>query len=141
MKYFHNSKKKPLGFTLLEIIIVVIIVGVMATFGLPKYEVAVEKMRSQEGANVLRALWGAQKRYHLKNGIYTNDISNLDITLPALENFTSLTVGAGGNFPIASVQRNDSKYTYMLWVNANGDLYCVGDSLCTKLGYQEGAIR
>lgn len=51
------------GFTLLELLVVVMIIGILSSIALPQYKKAVEKARVTEGLVVLKALADAQERY------------------------------------------------------------------------------
>ncbi|MBF0521831.1 MAG: prepilin-type N-terminal cleavage/methylation domain-containing protein [Candidatus Omnitrophica bacterium] len=73
------------GFTLLEIIIVIIIIGVLAAIALPRYFQTLEFSRSSEALNALSAVRRAMDRCaSWNNGDYTNcyDFTNLDIPDP-----------------------------------------------------------
>jgi prepilin-type N-terminal cleavage/methylation domain-containing protein len=128
-----NPPLNAKAFTLLEIIIVLIVLGAVAALALPRYDTTVEKLRSKEGANLLPAVLAAQKRYQLDNGTLATDISQLDITFPAIEYFNTpqIVVTGGG----ATIQRNGAApKNYTLQITANGVISCTG-SLCSKLGY------
>src|SRR4030042_3355405 len=71
------------GFTLLELIIVIIIVGVLATLGFTQYTKVVEKGRATEARAILGSLRTAERAYFLENGVYTATISELGIDAPA----------------------------------------------------------
>ena len=63
------SKK---GFTLLEILIVLVILGVIAGLAIPAYQSSVEKSRSQEALQTLGAIRESMIRYFALNNAYTN---------------------------------------------------------------------
>ncbi|MBP9854703.1 MAG: type II secretion system protein [Candidatus Omnitrophica bacterium] len=66
-----NIKNKS-GFTLLEIIIVIIIVGVLASLALPRFFSTIEFARSTEASNALGVIRNSVKRC----GMIDNDVSN-----------------------------------------------------------------
>ncbi len=80
-----NIKQKK-GFTLLEIIIVIIIVGVLASLALPRFFSTVEFSRSTEALTSFTALRQSMERCYLSaGGTYTtcNNLDNLDLENPS----------------------------------------------------------
>lgn len=79
-----QNKKKNKGFTLIEILVVVLIIGILAAIALPKYQTAVEKSIMQEAIVNLKTIAQANDVFFLRNGRYANvnEISELDITIP-----------------------------------------------------------
>ena len=69
------------GFTLIELLVVVLIIGILAAVAVPQYRIAVAKARVTEALTVLKAITDAQEVYFLAHGQYTNDISNLDVSM------------------------------------------------------------
>jgi len=65
------------GFTLLELIIVIIIIGVLATLGFTQYTKVVEKGRSAEAKTVLGQIRTAEAAWRLEHDTYTNTIGDL----------------------------------------------------------------
>jgi len=60
------------GFTLVELIIVVIIIGILATIAVPQYMKAVERARSGKARSALVMISNAEKMYGAEwNGLYT----------------------------------------------------------------------
>jgi len=70
------------AFTLLELLVVVLIIGILAAIALPQYKLAVAKSRYATIKNLAKALYEAQQRYYLSNGEYTNNFIKLDVELP-----------------------------------------------------------
>lgn len=58
------------GFTLLELIVVIIIIGILATLGFTQYAKMVEKGRTAEAKMILGQLRTAEESYRLENGVY-----------------------------------------------------------------------
>ena len=58
------------GFTLVELAVVIVIIGVLAAFGVPQFLKSVERSKAAEAFNYLSAVRSAQERYLAKNGIY-----------------------------------------------------------------------
>lgn len=71
------------GFTIVELMIVIIIIGILATIAIPTYSRSVERSRQAEAISILGAMRGAQLRWAAENnGAFTTDPANLDIDLP-----------------------------------------------------------
>ena len=69
------------GFTLLELLVVVLIIGILAGIALPQYRNAVRKARVAEAKITLRAIVDATDRYVLTTGNTTANISDLDVEI------------------------------------------------------------
>jgi type IV pilus assembly protein PilA len=65
-----RTTKSRKGFTLVELAVVIVIIGVLAAFGVPQFLKSVERSKAAESFNYLSALRSAQERYLAKNGIY-----------------------------------------------------------------------
>ncbi len=73
---------KNRAFTLIEILVVVLIIGVLAAIAVPQYQIAVIKSRYMELISTGEAAHHAEEVYRLSNGEYTNMWTNLDIQIP-----------------------------------------------------------
>ena len=74
--------KRDRGFTLIELVVVIIIVGILAAMGFTQYTKMVEKGRTAEAKSVLGSLRTVQRARYLEVGSYTNVISNLPVEAP-----------------------------------------------------------
>jgi prepilin-type N-terminal cleavage/methylation domain-containing protein len=90
-----NKAKGQKGFTLVELAIVIVIIGVLASFGVPRFRDAVERSKAGEAMNYLSAVRSAQERYHAREGTYADDLTTLDVSIPTPKYFSVGTVAAG----------------------------------------------
>jgi len=75
---FNMGKR---GFTLLELIIVIIVLGILATLGFTQYTRVVERGRTAEAKEVLGQIRTAEQAYYLEYGDY-GDILNINVGVP-----------------------------------------------------------
>lgn len=76
MKKKINKK----GFTLIEVLVVVLIIGILAGIALPQYRRSVEKAKVAEALINISAIEGAMQRYILSNGYPSARVKYKDIT-------------------------------------------------------------
>lgn len=75
--------KRKTGFTLLELVVVIIIIAVLASLGFSQYTKVVEKMRSAEAKSNLGLLRKLQLGYYMENGVYASiEVDDLGTGLP-----------------------------------------------------------
>src|ERR1700733_8480672 len=98
MQQFISKMRTRKGFTLVELAVVIVIIGVLAAFGVPKFLNSVEKSKAAEAFNYLSTIQSAQERYIAQNGVYATTVAALDITMPAPQYFdTPTTITAAPN--------------------------------------------
>ncbi|MFA4988059.1 MAG: prepilin-type N-terminal cleavage/methylation domain-containing protein [Candidatus Omnitrophota bacterium] len=69
------------GFTLIELIVVIIIVGILASVGMTQYTKLVEKGRAAEARLILGSLRTAEIAEYQENGAYAG-VSGLGVSAP-----------------------------------------------------------
>lgn len=70
------------GFTLIELMIVIMIVGILAAIAYPSYQNYVLKTRRTDAAGNLLELGQYLERYFTENGKYNEDRAGNDVVLP-----------------------------------------------------------
>lgn len=78
MKKIKNVNQ---GFTLLELLVVVLIIGILVAIALPQYKLAVAKSEFNTLKNVTKSLKESVDRYFLAKGAYPKKFADLDINL------------------------------------------------------------
>ena len=76
-----RMKRFRRGFSLLEVMIVVVIIGILATLAYPSLEGYLQRSKQTEAKVGLSAVYTAQKIYFAINQTYADSLSNLDVQL------------------------------------------------------------
>jgi type IV pilus assembly protein PilA len=96
-------KSKQDGFTLIELMIVVAIIGILASIAIPAYQDYTAKAQVSEAFSLASAAKTAVSLYHAESGSFptTNTMAGLSTATDINgEYVTSVTVGAGGALTI-----------------------------------------
>lgn len=97
------------AFTIIEVIIVVVILGVVATLAIPRMTGNTEQAIASEAFSLLETLHAAQKRYELEHGTgsFAANCALLDVDIVP-KNFGAPTCAGTGN---VQMTRNGGGYT------------------------------
>ena len=80
------------GFTLIELMVVVIIVGILATVAVPIYRANIKKAAASEGAALLGTVLTSEKVYYAENNTYTDSNGDLNVDTTGNKYFTSYSL-------------------------------------------------
>lgn len=152
------------GFTLVELLVVVLIVGILSAAALPQYQKAVAKSRFSQLATAGKSLKDAMELYYMANGSYPWRWSELDVEYPgcsegagrfmlwcdkfAVDMFSGKALnlvfydmhGIEENQPGTAVLLSKSPIIYTIWLDNSdfpGKVTCRSkiSGLCASLGF------
>ena len=92
----HNRK----GFTLIELMIVVVIIGILASLAIPRFMTASTRAKQSEARQLLKQVYTMQHAYRQANNTYGDG---------------GVTAAAGGSFPQIGVEvMAGARYRYVM---------------------------
>ena len=103
------------GFTLMELMIVVTIVGILSAVAFPAYKAYVDRAKRSEGKAFLMEVAARQERYYFDNNSYATNAQNLGYQ-------TTTPKSDQGNYqlvnPISAGDTGSATTSYKLQINA-----------------------
>jgi type IV pilus assembly protein PilE len=125
----HAVTRRQRGFTLVELMAVVVVIAILAAIALPAYTEYVRKSRRAEAITLLNRVAQEQERWRANNVSYTTDRSaaginvadpssgyyTLSIPAAAASSFTAIAIAAGA-------QVSDTKCTRLGLVMEGGNM-------------------
>jgi type IV pilus assembly protein PilE len=90
------------GFTLVELVIVISLIGILAMIAIPAYNDSVTKARRTDGQSALMDLMVRQERYFTERNTYTTNLADLGASATSPEGFYTLSAAACAGSVITS---------------------------------------
>ena len=115
MKNGNWSKNKK-GFTLIEILVVVLIIGILAAISVVQYQKSVLKSRFTALMPITKALYEGEELFAMSSGKYTDKLENLDISTTG--GVSGSTANINGSIVTLGV---NNRHTYVKATRENFD--------------------
>ena len=96
------------GFTLIEILIVVVVLGVMAGLAIPVYRNNVEQSKDDEAKVNLYAIYTAEKIYKANYGTYWGAAGNL--TIDTINQALHINLAVPKYYPVFKITANATTF-------------------------------
>ena len=121
------------GFSLIELMIAMVIVGILATIMLPSYRQYVTESRRSEGVAMLLNVMQQQERYYTEMLRYANDLADLGFDT------TNPVASENGSYHIQVAQCGSDPYErcVKLTAVAQGEQAADGDITLNSRGIRE----
>ncbi len=101
---FHKNNKK--GFTLIELMIVVVIIGILAALAIPRFMRSTTKAKMSEARQLLKQIYTMQRAYRQEKDTYA--CNGLTATAAAGDAFADIGVDVGAS----------ARYSYAMTADA-----------------------
>ena len=135
---FHNRQK---GFTLIELMIVVVIIGILAALAVPRFMRASTKSKQSEAKQILKQIYTMEQTYRQEYSSYwgqgtvasaaaPNALATIgvEIMASARYTYTITTATAAALLATATSGVLDDDATVDTWtINDGGNLVCTSD--------------
>ena len=126
--------KNNVGFTILELVVVIAIIGILGAIGVPAYQGYVTKAKETKAQNSLQSIYMMQKNFFSQNYCYYKSASASDDTTLINRDLFGSTVPASG--PIEVGSKND----YYFYITGTA-FSCTGTScICSSANASDFTI-
>lgn len=123
---------KPNGFTLIELMITLAIVGILASIAYPSYMSQIRTSRRSDAVQALSQLEQAQERWRANNSTYSSVLANTAIA-PAPPNGLGISSPTSGGYYTPAIVGTPDGTTYTATATAVTGKSQAGDTGCTTL--------
>jgi prepilin-type N-terminal cleavage/methylation domain-containing protein len=136
LRIFHRNSK---GFTLIELMIVVVIIGILAALAIPRFMRSTTKSKQSEAKQILKQVYTMQHAYRQEynayclNGVTASaaapiTFAQIGVDIMASARYTYAMVATANTFTCTATGNLDDDATNDIWtIDQAGTLTCTTD--------------
>ena len=99
---FSKIRNRQKGFTLIELMIVVVIIGILAALAIPRFMAATVKAKESEAKTILKQIFTLERVWRQEDGNYSADLVEIGFDVPTNSRFVYAIDAAAANTFTAS---------------------------------------
>ena len=130
---FHRNQK---GFTLIELMIVVVIIGILAALAIPRFMASTTRSKQSEAKEILKQIYVMERAYRQEydvywgNGISANEanpdnFARIGVQIMSTARYTYVITADALSFSVEATANLDDDATIDTWtIDHDGNLVC-----------------
>jgi prepilin-type N-terminal cleavage/methylation domain-containing protein len=119
---FSKFRNRQKGFTLIELMIVVVIIGILAALAIPRFMAATVKAKESEAKTILKQIFTLERTSRQELGVYSANLAAIGFDVPTRSKYVYAIDAAAANTFTASAtpDGNDADLTRTFTINQDG---------------------
>jgi len=131
-----NTIKKVSGFTLIELMLVVMIIGILASIAYPSYQDYMTRTRRVEAQGLTLELTSNLERFFTENGRYDRDTGGTAVALP----FNTSPKGGGNPIYTIAFSAGPTSTSFTLSATPQNN-QAAADTRCAVVSLDEAGVK
>jgi len=99
---FSKFRNRQKGFTLIELMIVVVIIGILAALAIPRFMAATVKAKESEAKTILKQIFTLERTSRQELGVYSANLGAIGFDVPTRSKYVYAIDAAAANTFTAS---------------------------------------
>ena len=98
LRFFANQKRRTAegGFTLIELVVVLAILGILLALAVPRYLGARKRAYKAEIDNILQEVKTLSWAYYQEHNVFPSDVTNIALSMPGGTVWNTPSISGGG---------------------------------------------